>query len=107
MSFVKWDSNRTPAKQSLRLNATNLHVGSAVYEAMGKPERIEIYYDTDKNAIKIEPSEHGRKIATDKGRAPHVSIKLARVMPKGRYDMAELGVFELATPATEQKEGRG
>lgn len=96
MSFVKFDTRRVPIRHSLRLNGANLHIGSDAYLEMGSPERIEIYYDAEAKAIKLEAGEHGRKVALNRGRAPHLSIRLSKVMPQGRYDLEGDGIFKLA-----------
>lgn len=92
MNFQKWNDRRVPQRRSLRLNANNMNIGRDAYEELGSPERIDVLFDPEAKVIKLVAAEDGRKVNIKP--TPHLSIKLARVMPTGKYNLTD-GVFVL------------
>ncbi len=95
-NFVKMNDIRTAGGHQafVSLNKNTLNISRAAYILLGEPERIGIWYDTGKSAIQIDKDPAGRLIST---KYPHLSSKLARIMPIGRYIHSRDGIFVLET----------
>lgn len=88
MNWVKHEPRMTTvSKIAVTLGEKMLHINKAAYEKIGSPKIVDVYYDLEEKAIKIEKSETGRKVTISKvGGYPHVAITLMKVgMPKGIY----------------------
>lgn len=54
-----------------------------------KENRVDVYYDKQNGAIKLEPSENGYKISKQ-GSGYVISARtFSKIMPKGRYLMSD------------------
>jgi len=88
--------NRMPLGRDIRISKSGMPIGSIAYRELGSPERITIMYDTEELLIKLVPSnfDNGQKVAPTP--APHITTKfISRVMPIGRYNYVEPGIFKL------------
>lgn len=84
MGFKQFDSAKLRLNDSIRVNAHGMPIGRDAYEKLGKPTKLLVFYDTEEKAIKLEASEtEGYTVSTHP--APHISIKLCKVMPIGHY----------------------
>jgi len=83
--FVKFEPRFTGRKDKITLNSHNLNIGREAYKLIGKPERVDIYYDKGRQAIKLVPSEDGRKITKRSSGHYAMSSTLSRIMPVGKY----------------------
>lgn len=87
MKWVKFEPRFTQnAKPGLNLGEKIMHIGIKIYEQIGKPKAVDIFYDIDTKAIKLVPNENGRKVSTVKNRYNQISCRLVTVgMPTGYY----------------------
>ena len=88
MGWVKLQPRFTlTGKDSITLGTHILHIGVKAYERLGKPEKVDLFYDLERKAIKLARNETGRVVTrTNKGRYPAISCRLVTVgMPKGVY----------------------
>jgi hypothetical protein len=79
----------------ISLNKANLNFSRVAYEKLGKPERVDIYYDVKNKAIKIVPNKVGRKINAKTPNSRVMSSTLSRIMPIGKYEHERDNIFVL------------
>jgi len=68
-------------------------IGSKAFEYLGKPEKVDVFYDVESLIIKLTPSDTGLRVT--QGINKVISIKgLQKVMPLGKYYREE-NIFKL------------
>lgn len=92
--WQRFELNKLPARDSIRVSPNGVSFGRNVFQEMGAPERVAIYIDREANAIRFEPAKDGYRVAAKP--TPHTSAKVSKEMPCGRYDPTGSGEFVLA-----------
>lgn len=111
MSFLKLQV-RPP--QSLTISKSNVHIPLDVYELLGKPDRVDLYYDVERKAIQVIPVEKGmfRVVrATKSDRYYRISSTISKFLDQGVYAYTEPQtkesddyIFDYLMPSIRRKE---
>ena len=81
--------------KEIKINRGNINFGWDAYDALGKPDRVEIYYDDQKNVVKFIKTENEESFKMVMKPKPHLGTKLGKIMPNGAYVPIGEGMYKL------------
>jgi hypothetical protein len=88
--FVKFIDNRVRKAKCLIVHKNFIYISQYAYKAIGKPKNVEIYYDTEANAIQLKISDKsGKKVTERRFGQAQITCLLSNIMPIGRYNLQD------------------
>lgn len=95
-NFIEYKPRYSTLGKFVYINKSNMGISIKGDEVLGKPERIDLYYDVDNKAIRIVKSQDGLKVTRrPNGGGCQFSTRLAKIMPTGRYEWIGDNIFVL------------
>jgi len=95
-NFTKYRTRRKLI-DCISVNANNLNIGKVAYEKLGSPLYINVYYNTEKDVIKLEKGNEGdgRRGAMTGASVVLGSKNFCKYMKIGFYKPIGENIFEL------------
>lgn len=93
-NFKKFIPRYSTLGNFIYLNKTNVNVSKRADDHLGNPKSVDVFYDLENKAIKLESSSDGVKV-TRRGSSSIFSGGICKIMPLGRYRWEKDNIYKL------------